>query len=154
VPFRTRPGQPRDLLALIEVEVRERLEEAVDSVSLEAMVQSRRARGLPPPAAESPADREEFTARARAFLERLAADLEPALGDAERRKAGDAAARAGAEPLARLIAVQVVLARSLPDYWQRFDAVRTAYLAEQVGPDAGPRSSGERPSLFRRLLGA
>jgi hypothetical protein len=154
MPFRTRPGQRRDLLALVEAEVRERLEEAVDYVSLEAMVESRRARGLPPPAAESTADREEFTARARAFLERLAAGIGPALGEAERRKVEEAAARTGGEPLGRLLAVQVVLARSLPDYWQRFDAVRTAYLAEQAGPDLPPRSSGERPGLIRRLLGA
>lgn len=154
MPFRTRPGQPRDLLALVEAEVRERLEEAVDSVSLEAMVESRRARGLPPPAADSRADRDEFTARALAFLERLAADIGPVLDDAERRKAEEAALRAGSEPLGRLIAVHVVLARSLPDYWQRFDAVRAAYLAEQAEPGTPSRSSGERPGLLRRLLGA
>jgi hypothetical protein len=153
VPFRTRPGQPRDLLALVESEVRERLEEAVDYVGLEALVESRRVRGLPPPAADSAADREEFTARARAFLERLTASVQPALEEAARRRADEAAARAGAEPLARLIAVQVVAARSLPDYWQRFEAVRLAYLAEHAGSTASG-SGRERAGFLRRLLGA
>lgn len=154
MPFRTRPGQPRDLLALVEIEVRERLEEAVDYVGLEALVESRRARGLPAPAADSPADREEFTALTRAFLERLTASVQPVLEAAARRRADEAAARAGPEPLARLIAVQAVAARSLPDYWQRFEAVRLAYLAEHGPSPAAPDSGRERTSFFRRLLGA
>jgi hypothetical protein len=154
VPFRTRPGQPRDLLALVEHEVRERLEEAVDYVGLEALVESRRARGLPPPAADSAADREEFAARTRAFLERLTDSLRPTLAEAERRKVDEALARAGSEPLGRLLAVQVVLARTLPDYWQRFEAVRAAFLVEQTGTGPGPASGGERPGFLGRLFGA
>ena len=132
MPFRTRPGQPRDLLALVDEEVRERIEEAVDYVSLEVLVESRRHRGLPPPAADSASDRQQFEAGVRALLERLGADITPALAPERRRKAEEAAARAGDDPLAALVSLQVALAKELPDYWQRFETVRLAFTAEQA----------------------
>jgi hypothetical protein len=133
VPFRTRPGQPRDLLALIEGELRERLADAVDAVSLEVMVRRRRSQRLSEPIADNEGDREEFTAGVRTFLERLRADLLPALSADQRTKAAEAASRAGADPLAHLMAAQVALARELPDYWQRFEAVRLAFTGECAG---------------------
>ena len=146
MPFRTRPGQPRDLLSLIESEVRERVEEAVDHASLEALVATRRARGLPAPAADNARDRADFEAGVLAFLQRLRADLDPVLTDEVRRKADDAAARSGQEPVARLVAAQVALARALPDYWQRFEASRVAYAREVAS------SGGKRRGLVGRLL--
>jgi hypothetical protein len=131
VPFRTRPDQPRDLHALIEGEVRERIAEAVDSVSLEAMVERRRGRGLPEPVADSTRDRAEFNAGVQAFLERLRAELLPALPGDQQDKPVQAAARAGGDAVARLMATQVALARLLPDYWQRFEAVRLAFTRER-----------------------
>jgi hypothetical protein len=131
VPFRTRPDQPRDLHTLIEGEVRERIADAVDSVSLEAMVERRRGRGLPEPVADSPRDRAEFNAGVQAFLERLRAELLPALPADQQDKAVEAAARAGSDAVARLMATQVALARRLPDYWQRFEAVRLAFTRER-----------------------
>jgi hypothetical protein len=145
MPFRTRPGQPRDLLALVDQEVRERIEEAVDYVSLEVLVESRRQRGLPPPAADSASDRRQFEAGVRALLERLRADIAPALAPERRRKAEEAAGRAGDDPLAALVSLQVALARELPDYWQRFERVRLAYTADQTA------GAGE-PGLLRRLF--
>ncbi len=145
MPFRTRPGQPRNLITLIESEVRERLEEAIDHASLEALVASRRARGLPAPAADNAHDRSDFEAGVRAFLQRLRAELEPALTDELRRKAEEAGARAGHDAVARLIAAQVVLAQTLPDYWQRFEASRVAYAREAC-------SGGERRGLLGRLF--
>ncbi len=130
MPFRTRPGQPRNLLALIEEEVRERIADAVDSASLEVMVRRRRNRGLPEPVADSTHDREEFDAGVRALLERLRAELLPA-ASAQPRKAAEAASRAGGDPLAGLLLLQVMLARELPDYWQRFEAVRLAVTDER-----------------------
>jgi len=146
VPFRTRAGQPRDLLALIEGEVRERIEDAVDHVSLEVMVARRRRQGLPAPLADSARDRQEFTGGVRAFLERLQADLQPALTLEQERRVREAAGRTGADPVARLVAGQVALARELPDYWQRFEAIRLAYAADQH------RSGGNRGGLLRRLF--
>jgi len=139
-------GQPRDLVARIEAELRERIEEAVDFACLDALVERRRAHGLPAPVADSARDRDEFTQRVRAFLEELrdavAVDLTP-----EQRRKVDAAARAAGDETGRLLAVQVALARELPDYWQRFEATRVAYVG------SAPASSGERPSLLRRLFG-
>src|SRR5207253_2797093 len=57
--LRRDPGQPRDLAARIEAELRERIEEAVDLACLDALVKWRRARGLPAPAADSVRDRAE-----------------------------------------------------------------------------------------------
>lgn len=145
MPFRTRPGQPRDLLALVDQEVRERIEEAVDYVSLEVLVQTRRRRGLPAPVADSDTDRAEFDAAVRAFLERLRAGLAPALSPDQQRKAEEAAARAGPDPLARLLGVQVALAKALPDYWQRFEDIRLAYAGE-------PAAGSDHPGLLRRLF--
>lgn len=127
--------------------MRERLEEAVDHVSLDVMVQRRRARGLPAPEAGSARDRAEFEAGVKAFLERLAADLPPALDESQRRRVEEAVARAGDDRVRQLIAMQVVLARDLPDYWQRFEEIRIAYTAEQAS------GSGEPPGFLRRLFG-
>ncbi len=138
-------SQPAGLEARIEAQLRERLEEAVDLVCLEAMVQRRRALGLAAPVADSARDREEFTAQVRAFLERLGAltaDLDP-----EQRRRIEAAGRAADDATAHLLALQIALARELPDYWQRFEGVRQTYTAERV------RSGGERRGLLGRLFG-
>ncbi len=132
-------------MVLIEAEVRERIEAAVDHASLEALVATRRARGLPAPVAESARDRAEFEAGVRQFLERLQADVEPNLTDKQRNQAAEAAGRVGPDPVARLVATQVALARLLPDYWQRFEAYRAGHQARAA-------SGGERRGLLRRLL--
>jgi hypothetical protein len=146
MPFRTRPDQPRDLKRLIDTEVRERIEDAVDYVSLEVLVQSRRARGLAPPSADNGRDRDEFTAGVRAFLDRLLADLLPDTDTDTRRKAEEMAGAPG-DAVERHVAAQVMLARALPDYWQRFDAIRTAFTSERLA------SGGEGRSRLGWLLG-
>lgn len=129
---RRRPGAPGTLLGQIDVELRERIEEAVDFVGLELLVAARRAAGRPAPVADSARDREEFTVMVRAFLQRLERDL-------------------GSTPpppaaVEDLVGTQVALAKALPDYWQRFDEVRLAYAAEQ------PASGSERGGLLRRIF--
>jgi hypothetical protein len=141
-PFR-HPTPDDDLPARIEWEVRARLEEAIDYVCLQALVQARRARNLPPPAADSRQDREEFMARVRAFLRLLLDEVPAGLGDDERPRLD--LPEAGDEQ-ARLIAAQVSLARTLPDYWQRFEVVSLRYLAELE------ESGSERPGLLARLF--
>ena len=81
-----RPHQPADLGPRIDAQLRERLEEAVEFVCLDALVARRRARGLPPPAADSAPDREEFTQGVRAFLEHLRATIAVDLTEAQRQK--------------------------------------------------------------------
>lgn len=148
MPFR-HPDRSADLATRIEFEVRERVEEAVDHVCLEALVQTRRARGLPLPSADSASDKEAYTANVVEFLEQLrreiAADVTPEL----LARVSEATGGRG-DAQTRLVAAQVVLARALPDYWQRFDATRARYLTELPSGDAdheGTARRGEAPSF-------
>jgi hypothetical protein len=133
MPFR-HPDRSHDLGTRIEHEVRERLEEAIDFVCLEALVNARRARGATAPVADNPTDRAEYQAHVSAFLRRLAAEL----GGTPQTRASDDA---------RLLAQQVTLARTLPDYWQQFEVLSARYLSE---PSA---SGGERRGVLARLFG-
>ena len=144
-------GEPRDLIARVDAEVRDRIGEAVDFVCLEAMVQSRQTRALPAPAPDSTQDRAEFDASVEAFLARLADEVSSALGPEQRQSLEAAVGRASGDRLARLLAVQVALAKLLPDYWQRFENVRAAHATE-AGEPATP-SGRDRPRWLDRLLG-
>jgi len=136
--LRRDPGDPRGLRARIEAVLLERLEQAVDAACLELLVEARRARNLPPPVADDVEDRAEFDRLVGAFLDRLEASMRVGLGDEERSRLASAAPSAGT---ARLLADQASLATRLPDYWQRFETVKTEFAAEQKGlpPDRGRR---------------
>jgi hypothetical protein len=154
MPFR-HPDRSHDLITRIEFEVRERLEEAVDYVCLEALVRERRAKGLAPPAADSSDDRRDYTAKALDLLRRLQRELTDAPSPEARRQARVSAAGPGDEQ-ARLLAVQVVMARTLPDYWQRFEAISAAYLSGQdLATGAAPADASRREGrgLLARLFG-
>jgi hypothetical protein len=140
MPFRDPRGG--NLSSRIEAELRERLEEALDAACLDTLVRVRRARQLPAPVADSECDRADYQSEVRLLLERLDAHFAP-LAD---RDLARTAAR-GADRTAQLMAIQLALARSLPDYWQRFDAVRQEYAQERVA------SSGESRGLLGRLFG-
>jgi hypothetical protein len=154
VPFR-HPDRSHDLSTRIEHEVRERLEEAIDYVCLDALVRSRRVRGLPAPEAGNTDDRRAYTEHVLAFLDRLRAVIEPTAGGNERRDPSGGAD----DRQARLVGAQVTLARSLPDYWQRFEAVSVAYLADADNGSSGVErgaaagSGGEGRGLLARLFG-
>ena len=137
MPFR-HANRAHDLVTRIEHEVRERLEEAVDFVCLEALVNSRRASGGPAPVADNAADRADYQAHVAAFLRLLASELRAAELSPARAIAGDDA---------QLLARQVALARTLPDYWQRFEALSARYLAEPAA------SGGQGRSRLARLFG-
>lgn len=142
-------GEPLDLIARVDAGVRDRIGEAVDFVCLASMVQSRCAAGKPAPAPDNAADRAEFDRRVEAFLARLGDTMVGTL-DAEQQRSLAAGDQAGQDRLARLVAVQVTLAKLLPDYWQRFEQVRAAYAAE---PDDPPPSGRDRPGWLDRILG-
>ena len=144
MPFRTPPGAPRDLLSLIDAELRDRLEEAIDHACLEAIVTARRAANAPLPKADDARDREEFTTTVRTLLERLRDEI-PADADEAARVTSTTDAHAGEEW--RLLAVQIARAKALPDYWQRFDAVRIRFTADYAA------SGGARRGVFGRLFG-
>lgn len=145
MPFR-HPDRSHDLGTRIEIEVRERLEEAVDYVCLEALVRARRAAGLPAPAADNAEDKRAYTDNVLAFLRLLHRDLAPDLTAEQQRKVAAAAPARGDEQ-GRLVATQVALARLLPDYWARFEAISTRYL------DTPGASGGEGRGLLGRLFG-
>ena len=153
MPFR-HPDRTHDLSTRIDMEVRERLEEAVDFVCLEALVQERRQRGLPPPAADNNADRRDYQANVTAFLTLLERELTTNLTAKERERLG-AATATPRDGEARLVTTQVALARLLPDYWQRFDTIRVRYLdrAASERGTASDDSSREGRGLLSRLFG-
>jgi len=143
-------GEPHDLIARVDAEVRDRIGEAVDFVCLESLVHTRRAGGLPAPVADSALDRAEFDRRVEAFLTRLSNAMLPVL-DTEQRQSLAASEHAAGDRLDQLIAVQLRLAKLLPDYWQRFEQVRVAY-AQEAGEPA-PASGRDRPGWLDKLFG-
>ncbi len=145
--LRRDPSAPPDLMARIDLQVRERLEEAIDLVGLDTIVQARRARGLRPPDRDNDRDFREYSAAVRAFLDRLRTELVTDLPESVVDRVEAAARRAGDDELARVLAGQVVLAKELPDYWQRFEQVRVAYTTERAG------SGGEGAGFLGRLFG-
>ena len=143
MPFRD--PEAGDLATRISAGIRQRIEEAVEVACLDILVNVRQSQGLPAPAADRDDDRAEFDQLVRQLLTRLQTHLVAPLDDSLRSKITQVE-RNAAEPVEKLMAVQVALARELPDYWQRFDAIRTDYAAER---SSGRESSG----LFRRLFG-
>jgi hypothetical protein len=138
MPFR-HPDRSHDLDTRIGLEVRERLEEAIDFVCLEALVNARRAAGRPAPVADSAADRADYQTHVAAFLRLLTAEVGGGTASARTAAGGDAEAQ--------MLAAQVTLARTVPDYWQQFEALSARYLAE-------PSASGsEGRGLLARLFG-
>ena len=143
-------GEPRDLIARVDAEVRDRVGEAIDFVCLESMVHARRSSGSAAPVADSAPDRAEFDRRVDTFLTRLGDAMLPAL-DVEQQRSLTATQQADGDRLERLIATQVALAKLLPDYWQRFEQVRVVY-AQEAGEPA-PSSGRDRPGWLDRLFG-
>lgn len=116
--------EPLDLGARIDAELRGRIEDAVDFVCLEAMVRDREERGEPAPEPDDPRAREEYGRRVVAFLERVRVALLAEVSDEQRTHLGSHASASRPSDVDAALAVQVALAKLLPDYWQRFDAVR------------------------------
>src|SRR5262249_46228683 len=118
-------------------------EEAVEMAGLEVLVEQRRREGRPAPEEGNARDREEFIATAQRLL--------AFLDDAFRSNLGESDPAPGAESAdvrARQLAMQVRLARRLPDYWQRFEAYRVEFAGRQLGTT--PESRG----WLRRLFGS
>jgi hypothetical protein len=135
-------GDPRTLSERIDAQLRERIEEAIEMAALELLVESRKRRDAPAPDADSASDREEFQRLAQRLLEHLdrsLASLAPAPPRSGRTVVADPVPALGR---------QVGLARSVPDYWQRLDALRQEF-AQGVLSDVAVQPSWLQ-RLFRR----
>lgn len=139
-------GDPQSLRERIDAQLRERIEEAVEMAALELMVEGRRHQQRPLPDEGNARDRAEFHATAEEFLEHLDQAFRVALPPAD-AEALEAAARAASDQLyARRLAGQVLLAKRLPDYWQRFETHRAALAAARLG---SAQSAGWLRRVFR-----
>ncbi len=139
-------GDPRTLIERIHAQLRDRIQEAVEMAGLELMVELRRRHGRPPPETSSAGDRAEFEATARELLANVREAFWAELSPDERVELERAEADA-VEPV-HLLAGQTLLARQLPDYWQRFEAYRAAYARVRLGAPPAPRT-GWLGRLFR-----
>ena len=145
--LRRDPTDRRGLLERIDAQIRERLEEAVDFICLDLMVQLRRQHGRQPPEEQNEKDRQEFRSLVRELLVYLREAYWNHISEAERVGVTQAEAAAGSEEVQRLIATQVALAKQLPDYWQRFEALSAVFARERL---AAPPP---KPGFLDRLLG-
>jgi hypothetical protein len=139
-------GDARGLIERIEVQLRERIDEAVEMAALKLMVDARAQAGRPAPESTSTADRAEFERTARALLTRLRERFLAEL-PVELRPRYEQAEAAVADEAARPLAGQVLLARQLPDYWQRFERYRQEDAREHLADAARPGG------WVRRLFG-
>jgi len=145
MPFRD--PEAGNLATRISAGIRQRIEEAVEVACLDIVVKGRRSRGLPAPVAHREEDRAEFDQIVCQLLTRLHTHLVTPLDGGLRTKIA-LAGQAATDPVERLMAIQVALARELPDYWQRFDTIRRDYAAERSA--SGRESGGLFGRLFRR----
>jgi len=136
---------PRGLVARIEAQIRERLEEAVEMAGLKLMVDLRVRNGLPAPETSSETDRREFEAIAAALLAYLRDAFHAELGADDRAALEQAEAGPSAER-DRLLAGHVLLARRRPDYWQRFETHQAAYAKGRL--EAPPAKGSWLGRLF------
>ena len=140
-------GDPRNLAERIEAQLGERIVEAAEMAALELLVGVRQKAGRPAPAEDNARDRAEWVTLSDELLSHLRVTLREGLAEADRAVMA-AAEAAGNDTRSRALLGQVLLARRLPDYWQRFDAARLAFVEAQLGnasPDKG---------WMRRLLGS
>jgi hypothetical protein len=139
-------GDPRNLAERIEAQLSERILEAAEMAALELLVGVRQRAGRPAPEEDNARDRAEWVTLSDDLLSHLRATLRDGLAEAD-RAAMDATEAAGNDARSRALLGQVLLARRLPDYWQRFDAARLAFVETRLteaSPDQG---------WLRRLLG-
>jgi hypothetical protein len=137
---------PRTLSERIQAQLGERIAEAVDMAALKLMVDVRERHGRPAPETTSAADRQEFEELSAGLLAHLHHAFLAEIPPADRAEVERATAAA---PDARpnLLDGQVLLARRLPDYWQRFEAHEAEYARARLADP--PRRDGWLSRLFR-----
>ena len=139
-------GDPRSLAERIDAQLGERIVEAAEMAALELLVGVRRQAERPAPEEDNARDRAEWVTLSGDLLAHLRATLRSGLAEAD-RAAVDTAEGAGTDARSRALLGQVLLARRLPDYWQRFDTARLAFFEARLGATSTDKS------WLRRLLG-
>jgi len=137
---------PRSLVERIQAQLAERIAEAVDMAALTLMVELRQHHGRPAPETTNDADRQEFEQLSAdvlahlhgAFLSELGADERAEL---ERAEAAQTSLRE------RYLSGQVLLARRLSDYWQRFEIHQAAFAETRLA--SPPKNEGWLARLFK-----
>ena len=142
--LRRDPGDPRSLLERIDAQLGERIEEACEFFCLDLLVQRRRARGRPAPQPDNQGDRNEFKQFVQEFI--VALDEEsrgwvPPTDTLLQTKLLEQ------KSLDQPLALQIFLAKNLPDYWQRFEQVTQAFAWARLA------ASSPRKSFLSRLRG-
>jgi hypothetical protein len=145
--FRHQHHDPRGLRERIDAQLRDRLEEAVEHRSLAVLVEHRREEGRPAPDPASPTDRREWEAATLRLLSHLRRAFEATLDPDERARLSDAE-RPHPQGRERLLAGQVHLARTLPDYWQQLERYQAAF-----GSGNAPLRPPDESGWLRRLFG-
>jgi hypothetical protein len=146
--LRRSPGNPQRLLDRIDAQLLERIEEACDFFCLDLLVQRRTLRGQPVPTANNQADRQEFSQLVEEFLSFLREGFGARLSKEDAASLRAVEARLTGTKPQRLLAVQAHLAKTLPDFWERFDEFSGAFSRQRLA-EAPPK-----PGFFSRLLGS
>ena len=137
--LRRNSGDTRSLSERIDAQLSERIEEACDFFCLDLLIQLRKARGLAAPETDNPRDREEFKGLTQEFLVDLGKESRGWL---------DPKAKAPEETQSsHPLGLQVFLAKTLPDYWQRFDQATQAFANARLTEPLAPKG------FLNRLLG-
>ena len=139
-------GDPQSLRERIDAQLRERIGEAVEMAALEMLVEGRKREQRALPAEDNARDRAEFHAIAEEVLEYLDRAFRVAVAPADLEALEAAVLAAPSEVHAQRLAGQVLLAKRLPDYWQRFEAHRAELATARLG---SAQSAGWLKRLFR-----
>lgn len=143
--FRHAADDARSLIERIDAQLAERIEEAVEMAALHLLVELRKRHDRLPPETDNREDRREFQALARDLLAHLGRAFEAGL-DAERLLELEEARKGVADAREGDLRVQIVLARQLPDYWQRLEEYRVAHAEARLS--SPPSSTGFLKRLF------
>lgn len=140
-------GDPRGLRQRIDAQLRERIEEAVAMAGLELLVALRQKQGRPAPEEGSLTDRREHEALVAELLAHLRLAFRDEVAESERQALTELEASAP-DSGAQALAGQVLLAKRLPDFWQRFEVHRAAHAEARLSERV--EASGWLHRLFRR----
>lgn len=134
----------RDLKARIDRLVLERVEAAIQTACLNALVEQRRRLGQALPSEDNADDRRALEQLVHALLERLEARMLPTLSPEQ--QAGIAASPDPAKTAGQGLARQASLAKLLPDYWRHFEDCRLELETRQAAEPP------QRPGLLGRIF--